>query len=73
MGVKEVAPQDIHKYGVVDGDKIAEGLYTVRSLVEKPKAEAAPSMWPLWAVISLRLLSSIFWKKQHRAQAMKFN
>ena len=43
LGVKEVALQDIHKYGVVDGDKIAEGLYTVRSLVEKPKAEAAPS------------------------------
>ena len=35
--------QDIHKYGVVDGNKIAEGLYTVRSLVEKPKAEVAPS------------------------------
>ena len=43
LGVKEVALQDIHKYGVVDGDKVAEGLYTVRSLVEKPKAEAAPS------------------------------
>ena len=43
LGVKEVALQDIHKYGVVDGDKIAEGLYTVRSLVEKPKAEAVPS------------------------------
>ncbi len=43
LGVKEVALQDIHKYGVVDGNKIAEGLYTVRSLVEKPKAEAAPS------------------------------
>ena len=40
LGVKEVAMQDIHKYGVVDGDKIAEGLYTVRNLVEKPKAEA---------------------------------
>ena len=43
LGVKEVALQGIHKYGVVDGNKIAEGLYTVRSLVEKPKAEAAPS------------------------------
>lgn len=43
LGVKEVALQDIHKYGVVDGDKVAEGLYTVRSLVEKPRAEAAPS------------------------------
>lgn len=43
LGVKEVALQDIHKYGVVDGDKVADGLYTVRNLVEKPKAEAAPS------------------------------
>ena len=43
LGVKEVAKQDIHKYGIVDGDKIGDGLYTVRSLVEKPKAEAAPS------------------------------
>jgi len=43
LGVKEVAQQDIHKYGIVDGDKISEGLYTVRSLVEKPKADEAPS------------------------------
>ena len=43
LGVKEVARQDIHKYGIVDGDKIGDGLYTVRSLVEKPRAEAAPS------------------------------
>lgn len=43
LGVKEVAQQDIHKYGIVDGDRVSEGLYTVRSLVEKPKAEEAPS------------------------------
>lgn len=43
LGVKEVAEQDIHKYGIVDGDKVSDGLYTVRSLVEKPKAEEAPS------------------------------
>ena len=43
LGVKEVAQQDISKYGIVDGDKVGEGLYTVRSLVEKPKPEAAPS------------------------------
>ena len=43
LGVKEVAWQDIHKYGIVDGDKVGDGLYTVRSLVEKPKAEDAPS------------------------------
>lgn len=43
LGVKEVAEQDIHKYGIVDGDKVSDGLYTVRSLVEKPRAEEAPS------------------------------
>ena len=43
LGVKEVARQDIHKYGIVDGDKVGDGLYTVHSLVEKPKAEDAPS------------------------------
>ena len=43
LGVKEVAEQDISKYGIVDGDKLGEGLYSVRSLVEKPKPEAAPS------------------------------
>lgn len=43
LGVKEVAKQDISKYGVVDGEKIREGVYTVRSLVEKPSPEVAPS------------------------------
>ncbi|MBO5115584.1 MAG: UTP--glucose-1-phosphate uridylyltransferase GalU, partial [Peptococcaceae bacterium] len=43
LGVKEVAEQDISKYGIVDGDKLGEGLYSVRSLVEKPKPEVAPS------------------------------
>ena len=43
LGVKEVARQDLNKYGIVDGDKIGEGIYTVRSLVEKPKPEEAPS------------------------------
>lgn len=43
LGVKEVAKQDISKYGVVDGEKIRESVYTVRSLVEKPSPEVAPS------------------------------
>lgn len=43
LGVKEIAQQEISKYGIVDGMKIADGLYTVNNLVEKPKPEAAPS------------------------------
>ncbi len=43
LGVKEVANRDVNKYGIVDGKKVADGIYTVRSLVEKPQPEAAPS------------------------------
>lgn len=43
LGVKEVAQRDVNKYGIVDGEKVADGVYTVRSLVEKPQPEAAPS------------------------------
>ena len=43
LGVKEVATKDVSKYGIVDGVKVADGLYTVNNLVEKPKPEAAPS------------------------------
>jgi len=43
LGVKEVATKDVNKYGIVDGVKVADGLYTVNNLVEKPKPEAAPS------------------------------
>ena len=43
LGVKEVAQQDISKYGIVDGTKVSDGLYTIHSLVEKPMPEVAPS------------------------------
>ena len=43
LGVKEVATKDVNKYGIVDGVKVADGIYTVNNLVEKPKPEAAPS------------------------------
>ncbi len=43
LGVKEVAAKDVNKYGIVDGEKVADSIYTVRSLVEKPQPEAAPS------------------------------
>ena len=43
LGVKEVAQRDVSKYGIVDGCKVAEGVYSVHSLVEKPQPEAAPS------------------------------
>jgi UTP--glucose-1-phosphate uridylyltransferase len=33
----------VHKYGVIAGEPMKEGLYRVESMVEKPKKEDAPS------------------------------
>lgn len=43
LGVQEVAREAVSKYGIVDGTKVAEGLYEVKNLVEKPAPEKAPS------------------------------
>ena len=41
--VMQVPPADIPKYGVIDGEQIADRVYRVRGIIEKPKVEAAPS------------------------------
>ena len=43
LGVQEVDLQDVSKYGVVEGKQVAEGVYKVDGLVEKPSVEEAPS------------------------------
>lgn len=43
LGVQTVAPENIHKYGCVDGEMVSERTYTVKGMVEKPKKEEAPS------------------------------
>lgn len=35
--------ESIEKYGVIAGDDMGGGLYRVKDMVEKPKAEDAPS------------------------------
>ena len=43
VAIQEV-PQDlIHKFGVIKGEQIKDGLFQVTDMVEKPKAEEAPS------------------------------
>lgn len=34
---------EIHKYGVIAGESLREGLYRVERMVEKPTADEAPS------------------------------
>ncbi|MEY2908112.1 MAG: UTP--glucose-phosphate uridylyltransferase GalU [Pseudomonadota bacterium] len=43
VAVQEVPMEDIHKYGVIAGESMKEGLYRVDQMVEKPKAVDAPS------------------------------
>lgn len=43
LGVQTVAESEVSKYGIVDGEKIGDRLYSVRSMVEKPPREKAPS------------------------------
>lgn len=43
LGIEPVAPEDTSSYGVVDAQAVTETLLQVRSMVEKPKPEEAPS------------------------------
>jgi UTP--glucose-1-phosphate uridylyltransferase len=43
LGVQKVSKEAVSKYGVVDGECCGERLYKVRTLIEKPEMEVAPS------------------------------
>ena len=43
LGVQEVSPEHVNKYGIVDYDRISDRLYRVKDLIEKPAKEKAPS------------------------------
>ncbi|QJB54923.1 UTP--glucose-1-phosphate uridylyltransferase GalU [Pseudodesulfovibrio sp. zrk46] len=43
VGVIEVPEEKVSKYGVIKGEELGDGTYRVTNLVEKPKAEEAPS------------------------------
>jgi UTP--glucose-1-phosphate uridylyltransferase len=43
LGVQTVAWDDVSKYGIVDGKKLGNRLYSVNSMVEKPERADAPS------------------------------
>ncbi|MEF9959382.1 MAG: UTP--glucose-1-phosphate uridylyltransferase GalU [Niameybacter sp.] len=43
LGVQTVAPDQVDKYGIVQGGQIADRMYTVENMVEKPKVGEAPS------------------------------
>jgi UTP--glucose-1-phosphate uridylyltransferase len=41
--VMRVPDADVPKYGVIDGEQVSDRVYRVRSIVEKPPLDAAPS------------------------------
>lgn len=43
VAVEEVPQDEIHKFGVIAGEQIKDGLYQVTDMVEKPSAKEAPS------------------------------
>ncbi|WP_121020616.1 UTP--glucose-1-phosphate uridylyltransferase GalU [Helicobacter vulpis] len=43
VAIEEVPLEEVHKYGVIKGQEIANGVYQVMDMVEKPKAQEAPS------------------------------
>ena len=43
FAVEKIAMEDTRRYGVMSGDKIADSLFNVDSLVEKPEPSDAPS------------------------------
>lgn len=47
VAVMEVPMSDVHKYGIIAGEQIHEGRWSVTNVVEKPQANEAPSQLAL--------------------------
>lgn len=43
IAIEEVDPEEVHKYGIIAGNLLADGLYMVTDMVEKPDKNHAPS------------------------------
>ena len=43
IGLSEVEKEDVSKFGVIDGIDVGSNTYEIKGIVEKPKAEEAPS------------------------------
>jgi UTP--glucose-1-phosphate uridylyltransferase len=43
IGVMEVPPEKVSRYGIIDGEEISTGVYRISNMLEKPKQEDAPS------------------------------
>lgn len=43
VAIESVQPNDVDKYGIIEGSLIEEGVYRVTNMIEKPSVDQAPS------------------------------
>ncbi|MFA5154988.1 MAG: UTP--glucose-1-phosphate uridylyltransferase [Patescibacteria group bacterium] len=43
IGLAEVAPEEVSKFGVIDGVDLGNGVYEIKRIIEKPAVDQAPS------------------------------
>ena len=43
VAIMEVPEEEVHRYGVIAGEPLKDGVYRVEKMIEKPPAEEAPS------------------------------
>ncbi len=43
VAIQEVPMEEVHKYGVISGESLKEGIYRIDGMVEKPDQKDAPS------------------------------
>jgi UTP--glucose-1-phosphate uridylyltransferase len=61
IGLEEVAPEKVERYGIVGGQPMGDGIYKLNALVEKPSRESAPSRLAIAAryVLSPRIFECL--------------
>jgi UTP--glucose-1-phosphate uridylyltransferase len=59
IAIMEVPAGKEHMYGIVAGDRDAQGRMRIRDMVEKPKPGTAPSRW---AIVGRYVLPATVWE-----------
>ena len=61
IGVEEVSPEKVDRYGIVGGEVVRDGVLRLNALVEKPSKEHAPSRYAIAAryVLSPRIFNAL--------------
>lgn len=65
IGVMEVAPDKVNKYGIIDAVQISPGVFRVKDLVEKPACDQAPSRY---AIVGRYVLKPEIFKFLHEVK-----